>query len=453
MTSHADPSMLPTRSVLTLCDSDGSRPASRSTMICDYCSCAVIVIKSTFLVGDGLTDNQISSLPKTLFTPTLTCLLLAHNLLTDISDGLITLSNLQTLDVSFDSLAIIQPSISQLASLVKVNFGFNKIKEVPNELFRIPTLTHLILSHNKLTSLPTDPAMSPNCDLSLGFVDPLRNSMIYEKTGTGTHPGAVLCALERLLLASNRLTSVPPLVSQFRQLHTLSLAGNGISELPRHFFRSLPSLSRLDLLFPELTHLPESIKSENTKRISLDVSFNKLTSLPHFLVDTNSSLHSSQLLSLRQRFFGTCPPHSPAPSALISPVTLLLDGSGSRRCGFGGGMEESTIKLKLSELNNTDSSRTMVEQDGNQLKTERADHPHFNQLTWNKNKKNTLLVPTRARTLRRPRIGNCHTAVHRRPKTEKDALSDIAVGVEDRRTALRSISTWSRLTFKLSLAH
>ncbi|KAK2961844.1 hypothetical protein BLNAU_3281 [Blattamonas nauphoetae] len=172
---------------------------------------------------------------------------------------------MHTLYVSFNSLAIIPPSISALTSLVKVNFGFNKIEDVPNELFRLPTPTRLILSHNKLTSLPSDPAMSPNCELSLGFVDPLRNSMIYERTGTGTHPGAVLCPLERLLLASILLTLVPPLVSQFRKLHTLSLAGNGISELPRHFFRSLPNLSRLDL------------------------SFNKLTSLPQFLVDSNSS--------------------------------------------------------------------------------------------------------------------------------------------------------------------
>ncbi|KAK2961836.1 hypothetical protein BLNAU_3273 [Blattamonas nauphoetae] len=83
--------------------------------------------------------------------------------------------------------------------------------------------------------------------------------MIYERTGTGTHHGVVLCALERLLLASNLLTSVLPLVSQFRKLHTLSLAGNGISELKCRFFRSLPNLSRLNLLFNKLTHLPELI--------------------------------------------------------------------------------------------------------------------------------------------------------------------------------------------------
>ncbi|KAK2961755.1 putative leucine-rich repeat protein [Blattamonas nauphoetae] len=233
-------------------------------------TCCVVVVELTFLAGDVLKDSLISSLPKTLFTPTLTCLLLAHTLLTELSDGLFTLSNLQTLDVSFNSLAIIPPSISQLTSLVKVNLGFNKIKEVPNELFRIPTLTHLIPSHNKLTSLPSDPAMSPNCELSLGFVDPLSKSMIYEKTGTGTHPGAVLCPLERLLLASTQLTSVPPPVLQFRKLHTLSLSGNGISELPRPFFRSLPNLSRLDLSFNELTHLLKLDDSGNTKRISLD---------------------------------------------------------------------------------------------------------------------------------------------------------------------------------------
>ncbi|KAK2961885.1 hypothetical protein BLNAU_3322 [Blattamonas nauphoetae] len=163
--------------------------------------------------------------------------------------------------------------------------------------------------------------------------------MIYEKTGTGTHHGAVLCPLERLLLASHLLTSVPLLVSQFRKLFTLSPAGNEISELPRHFFRSLPNLSRLDLSFNELTHLPESIGSGNTKQISLDVSFNILTSLPHFLVDSNDSQHSSQFLSLRQRFFGTYTTHTPATPTLASPIALTLDGAGSRPYGFGGGME------------------------------------------------------------------------------------------------------------------
>ncbi|KAK2961837.1 hypothetical protein BLNAU_3274 [Blattamonas nauphoetae] len=123
-------------------------------MICDK-TCCGMVVELTFLARNAWKDNLISSLPKTLFTSTLTCLLLAHNLLTDLPDGLFTLANLQTLDVSFCSIAIIPSSISQLTSLVKVNFGFNKIKEVPNELFRIPTLTHLIPSHNKMTSLPT----------------------------------------------------------------------------------------------------------------------------------------------------------------------------------------------------------------------------------------------------------------------------------------------------------
>ncbi|KAK2961770.1 putative leucine-rich repeat protein [Blattamonas nauphoetae] len=264
----------------------------------------------------SLKDNLILSLTKTLSTPTPMCLLLAHNLLTDLPAGLFTLPNLQTLDVSFNSLAIIPPSISQLTSLVKVNFGFNKIKEVPNELFRLPTLTDLILSHNKLTSLPTDPAMSPNCELSLGFVDPLSNSMTYEKTGTGTHPGAVLCPLERLLFSSIQLTSVPSLVSQFRKLHTLSLARNRISELPRHFFHSLPNLNRLDLSFNELTRLLKSIGSGNTTRFSLDVSFNKLTSLPYFLRDlgdlmkpicpTHTINHDAQHFSL---FSSSFTPH------------------------------------------------------------------------------------------------------------------------------------------------
>ncbi|KAK2954852.1 hypothetical protein BLNAU_10182 [Blattamonas nauphoetae] len=128
----------------------------------------------------------------------------------------LTLNLPGTLDVSFNLLAIIPSSISQLTSLVKVNFGFNKIKEVPNELFRLPTLTHLIQTHKKLTSFPYDPAMSLKVELSLEIVDPLSNSMIYEKTGTGMHHGAVLCALERLSLASHRLTSVPLPVSQWK---------------------------------------------------------------------------------------------------------------------------------------------------------------------------------------------------------------------------------------------
>ncbi|KAK2954885.1 hypothetical protein BLNAU_10215 [Blattamonas nauphoetae] len=234
--------------------------------------------------------------------------------------------------------------------------------------------------------------------------------MIYEKTGIGTHPGAVLCALERLLLASNLLPSLSLIESQFQNLHTLSLAGNGISELYCHFFLLLPKLSRLDFTLNELTHLPESIGSGNTKRISLDVSFNKWTSLPHFLVDSNSSLDSSQLLSLRQRFFGTCPPHTPVTLTLASPVGLTLDGSGSRPFGIGRGIEVSSVTLAgvsfdvwassdrvdsyLNELNNADSSRPIVEHDGSQSNSERAVHPHISQHNHNENKKDHLLMTT-----------------------------------------------------------
>ncbi|KAK2954896.1 hypothetical protein BLNAU_10226 [Blattamonas nauphoetae] len=103
----------------------------------------------------------------------------------------------------------------------------------------------------------------------------------------------------------------------------------------------------------------------------------------------NSLLHSSQLLSLRQRFFGTCTPHTPATPTLASPVALLLDWSGSRPCGFRQGIEGSNVPLAgvfvdvwasldksqswLSELNSADSPRTIVAQDGSQLKTVRAD--------------------------------------------------------------------------------
>ncbi|KAK2954847.1 putative leucine-rich repeat domain-containing protein [Blattamonas nauphoetae] len=255
-------------------------------LVCDYSS--DVFAWPSRMKRVSLKDNLISSLPKTLVTLPLTCILLADNLLTDLLDGLFTLPILQTLDVSFNSLAIIPPSISQLTSLVKVNFGFKQINAVPNELFHIPTLTHLILSHNKLTSLPTDPAMSPKVELSLGFVDPLSNSMIYKKTGTGAHPGAVLCRLERLLFASILLTSVPPLVSRFRTFHTLSLAANGISELLRDFFRSLPNLSRLDLSFTGLTHPQES-----TVAVSLPAILRNMHSTHPSHTDTDVSRHTA----------------------------------------------------------------------------------------------------------------------------------------------------------------
>lgn len=108
-----------------------------------------------------------------------------------------------------------------------INASFNHITKIPEEIpLRIPHLTHLILSYNKMYSLPET------------FI--------------------LFFHLRELSLDHNEVESVPKCLLKLLTLEKLDLSHNFIKEVPENI-RELSSLVRLNLNSNRLKKLPPEL--------------------------------------------------------------------------------------------------------------------------------------------------------------------------------------------------
>ncbi len=83
-------------------------------------------------------------------------LYLAGKKLTHFPLQILTLKNLQTLDLNHNKLKTIPKEISQLKNLQRISLEKNKIKWIPKEIGQLNHLQELVLSQNKLRRLPKE---------------------------------------------------------------------------------------------------------------------------------------------------------------------------------------------------------------------------------------------------------------------------------------------------------
>ena len=108
-----------------------------------------------------------------------------------------------------------------------MNASFNFITEIPPELpLRLPHLTHIDLSYNKLLELPEN--------LPVFF------------------------HLETLILNNNQLTELPSTIHRISKLRKLNLSANKLRELPNNL-GALSALERLNVTDNKLKRLPISL--------------------------------------------------------------------------------------------------------------------------------------------------------------------------------------------------
>jgi Leucine-rich repeat (LRR) protein len=149
--------------------------------------------------------------------------------------------------------------------------GIGDVLEFP-DIFKCSRLTRLIMSHNKITILPSN------------IID--------------------LSNLESLNLFDNHLESVPSTISGLLKLKHLNLGMNKLSELPRGF-GSFPMLEVLDLTYNNLTaaSLPSNFFLLSQLR-ALYLGDNEFTVLPSEI----GSLSGLQILVLRDNELEELPP-------------------------------------------------------------------------------------------------------------------------------------------------
>ncbi|XP_077292500.1 uncharacterized protein LOC143915656 [Arctopsyche grandis] len=245
------------------------------------------------------------------------------------------LPNLEVLDISLNSVDTLNLGVLDgLHAVLLLNASYNNIDDIALGLFdQMPRLRDLDLSHNKLTHI------------RLGALDPLANLTslhlqhnnivglplgLFDKPNLITYLDLSYNVMETLSLgifdALKQVTTINLEYSKFNNipqgifdksimLQKLYLAGNGISEIKNFLFKNLENLIFLDLSNNALIHLEENVflslkvlkmmnlSTNQLKDVTaathlpqintMDVSNNKLQSLPVFTTTTLRTLNIS----------------------------------------------------------------------------------------------------------------------------------------------------------------
>ncbi len=128
-------------------------------------------------------------------------------------------------------------SLSQLTQLKSLDLSFNKLTELPNWLCQLNQLQSLSLSHNQLIELPE-------------WIGQLKQ-------------------MKSLNLSHNELIELPEWIGQLKQMQSLRLAGIQLTKLPNSV-GDFNQLTELELWMNILKTLPESMAQlSNLKRLSI----------------------------------------------------------------------------------------------------------------------------------------------------------------------------------------
>jgi len=221
------------------------------------------------------------------------------------SASLASLTQLRTLSIRTHNtdwpamaLTLTHDSLAGLRQLRSLDLSDNSLISTPENLFcALTTLTALNLSKNRLQDVTS---------LGLG----------------GTQEWPCLQQLERLDLAQNSLTEVPPLAFQaLRRLETLNLQQNALRLMGDGSLAQLGSLRTLNLSSNELSVLAPELFSDCHDLRELDLHANRLSIVAHGAL---SGLVQLQVLDLSANALGADAVHRDTFAGLVRLVVLNL---------------------------------------------------------------------------------------------------------------------------------
>lgn len=165
-----------------------------------------------------------------------------HNL-TQLRNG--GLAGLTRLDLSCGLTAFPQEIFDLADSLEILNLSGNHLTHLPGDLPRLKRLKVIFLSQNQFTELPGVLSQCPELSM-IGF----KSNRIERLDGAALPPG-----LRWLILTDNRLTSLPAELGSRPALQKLMLAGNRLAALPESL-AGCRNLELMRLAANELESLP-----------------------------------------------------------------------------------------------------------------------------------------------------------------------------------------------------
>jgi internalin A len=210
------------------------------------------------------------------------------NQLTTLPQGLASLENLRSLDLSGNPLTVIPESVLELQKLAFLTLVRVNLSEIPDSIAQLSNLTSLNLSNNQISKIPDSIAQLSNLttlNLSRNHLSEIPDSI------------AQLSNLTTLSLSNNQLSEIPDSIAQLSNLTTLSLAGNQLSEIPDSIAQ-LSNLTTLSLSNNQLAEIPDSI-AQLSNLTTLDLQSNQLAEIPDSIAQlsnlTTLNLSSNQL--------------------------------------------------------------------------------------------------------------------------------------------------------------
>ncbi|CAK9799628.1 Leucine-rich repeat and calponin homology domain-containing protein [Anthophora plagiata] len=155
-----------------------------------------------------------------------------------------------------------------LQDTVFADLSKNRFAELPEEVTEFPFLEKLHLYHNAIRIIPETVVMLQ----SLNYLDLSRNQL------TSLPREICRLPLQTLLVAHNRLASLPDELGRMSALAELDAGCNEITSLPPRM-GDLSRLRSLDLRSNMLVHLP--IELTYLRLVKLDISGNRISVLPN----------------------------------------------------------------------------------------------------------------------------------------------------------------------------
>ncbi|KAK9816677.1 hypothetical protein WJX72_003581 [[Myrmecia] bisecta] len=176
---------------------------------------------------------------------------------------------LQTLDLSTNQLTTLPDDLDRLPHVTKLTLSLNKLTELPGSLGGMEGLEELKLGDNQMTTLPAGMGQ-----LSALTALSVERNCLTEVPSSITH----MTNLEDLYMRSLRLEAMPAFIGGLTALCSLDMAGNAIQSLPDSL-SSLVHLVELDCMDNKLTELPAGIGRLTALR-KLSLPHNALRMLP-----------------------------------------------------------------------------------------------------------------------------------------------------------------------------
>lgn len=121
------------------------------------------------------------------------------------------------------SLTSLPPDFGNLRCLTHLDLSFNRLSTLPSCILHLPSLHVLLVSHNSLVTLPED----FGCLSKLTFFSAMKNQLKDLPQSIGE-----LSMLQDLDLSENALELLPEEVGNLHNCKELDLSGNRLSSIP-----------------------------------------------------------------------------------------------------------------------------------------------------------------------------------------------------------------------------